>query len=318
MSDATGAVRGGIEAGGTKFVCAVGTGPQDIRARTTIPTTEPGETLSRVVDFFREQQRSGLHIEAMGIASFGPLDLAPTSPRFGHITTTPKPRWAGTDLIGPIGRALDVPVVNGAAYGEFRWGAGRGLESSVYLTVGTGVGGGAVIAGRPLRGLLHPEMGHLHVQRHPDDDFAGSCPFHGDCLEGLASGPAIQRRTNRPATDLGPELDRIVALEAWYLAQLVAAVTYLLTPQRIVLGGGVLNLPGLLDAVRESTVGRLGGALDSCVVADGMRRYLVPPALGSWSGVLGALALAELAGAPHHAAVHVPADPIADHVARIG
>lgn len=302
MSARSALVRAGIEAGGTKFVCAVGTGPEDVRRSTVIPTTTPAETLDRVVTFFREQQAAGLDISAMGIASFGPLDLTPTSPRYGHITTTPKPRWAGTDLVGSIRRAIDVPIVldtdvNGAAYGEFRWGAGRGLASSAYLTVGTGVGGGAVIDGRPLRGLLHPEMGHLTVQRHPDDEFAGSCPFHGDCLEGLASGPAIQRRTDRPANDLGPERDRIVALEAWYIAQLVAAVTYLLTPQRVVLGGGVLNLPGLIEAVRASTVARLAGALDG-VAADGMRPYLVPPALGPLSGVLGALALAELAGAP--------------------
>jgi len=303
VSARSASVRAGIEAGGTKFVCAVGTGPADLRGSVVIPTTTPAETLGRVVAYFREQQQSGLHIEAMGIASFGPLDLAPASPRYGYITTTPKPGWADTDLVGSIQRALDVPIVldtdvNGAAYGEFRWGAGRGLHSSAYLTVGTGVGGGAVIAGRPLRGLLHPEMGHLTVQRHPDDDFPGSCPFHGDCLEGLTSGPAIHRRTGRPASDLGATLNRVVELEAWYLAQLVTAVTYLLTPQRIVLGGGVLNLPGLIEAVRVSTLARLAGALDGGVVADGMRPYLVTPALGGLSGVLGALALAELASAP--------------------
>jgi fructokinase len=293
-------LRGGIEAGGTKFVCAVGTGPDDIRARTVIPTTHPAQTLGRVVDFFGEQSHLGLGIDALGIASFGPLDLNPDSPRYGRITTTPKPGWAGTDLIGFLRGRLDVPValdtdVNGAAYGEYRWGAGRGLQTSVYLTVGTGVGGGVVIGGRPLRGLVHPEMGHLHVQRHPDDDFAGCCPFHSDCIEGLAAGPAIERRTGRAATDLGDLRDRVIGLEAWYLAQLVTAVTYLLTPQRVVLGGGVLHLPGLLDAVRSSTAERLRGAIDSPAMADGLRGYLVPPGLGGSSGVLGALAMAELA-----------------------
>jgi fructokinase len=293
-------VRGGIEAGGTKFVCAVGTGPDDIRARAVVPTTRPAQTLGRVADFFTEQAHAGLAIDALGIASFGPLDLAATSPRYGHITTTPKPGWAGTDLVGFFRNRLDVPValdtdVNGAAYGEYRWGAGRGLHSTVYLTVGTGVGGGVVIGGRPLRGLVHPEMGHLHVQRHPDDDFAGCCPFHSDCVEGLAAGPAIERRTGRAATGLGELRERTVALEAWYLAQLVTAVTYLLTPQRVVLGGGVLHLPGLLDAVRESTVERLRGAIDSTAMADGLREYVVAPGLGGSSGVLGALAMAELA-----------------------
>jgi fructokinase len=251
-----------------------------------------------VADFFTGQQRSGLRIEALGIASFGPLDLRPGSARYGHITTTPKPGWAGTDLVGTVRRRLDVPVVldtdvNGAAFGEFRWGAGRGLHSSAYLTVGTGIGGGAVIGGRALRGLLHPEMGHLHVQRHPDDTYKGACPFHDDCVEGLASGPAIAQRAGRPPADLGDRHDEMVRIEAWYLAQLVTAVTYLLSPQRIMLGGGVLHLPGLLEAVRDGTVERLNGALDAAAVVDGIRQYLVPPALGRWSGVLGALAMAE-------------------------
>jgi fructokinase len=197
-------------------------------------------------------------------------------------------------------RRLDVPIaletdVNGAAYGEFRWGAGRGLHSSAYLTVGTGVGGGAIVGGQPLRGLLHPEMGHLHVQRHPTDDFPGSCPFHGDCLEGMASGPAISRRSGRPPDQLGSHEDHVVEIEAWYLAQLVTAVIYLLTPERIVLGGGVLKLPGLLELIRCNALDRLGGALDGTTAADDMDGYLVPPALGSSSGVLGTLALAERA-----------------------
>jgi fructokinase len=309
-------LRGGIEAGGTKFVCAVGTGPDDIRRRTVIPTTGPDETLARVIEFFAGErgsggersgdersgsgERDGGPIAALGIASFGPLDLTPTSPSYGHITTTPKPGWAGTDLVGSIRRRLDVPValdtdVNGAAYGEYRWGAGRGLHSSAYLTVGTGIGGGAVVDGRPLRGMVHPEMGHLHVQRHPEDDFAGSCPFHRDCLEGLASGPAIRARTGRPPEDLGAQRARVVALESWYLAQLVTTVIYVLSPQRVVLGGGVLRLPGLLDAVRTRTVERLAGAIAGAAVTDDIAGYLVPPALGGSSGVLGAIALSELA-----------------------
>jgi fructokinase len=196
--------------------------------------------------------------------------------------------------------------VNGAAYGEFRWGAGRGLHSSAYLTVGTGIGGGAVIGGEPLRGLGHPEMGHLHVDRHPDDDFAGSCPFHGDCLEGMASGPAIGRRSGRPAEQLGADRQRVVELEAWYLSQLVSAVIYLLAPQVIVLGGGVLQLEGLMDAVRAAVLKRVGGALDGVDMVERIDQYLVPPGLGSSSGVLGALALAELAAHQRAALSPVP------------
>ncbi|WP_344509469.1 ROK family protein [Dactylosporangium maewongense] len=284
---------GGVEAGGTKVVCAVGVGPDAVVDRTTIPTTSPGETLDRVIAYFRAQRAAGRDIAALGVASFGPLDLAS-----GRITTTPKPGWGGTDLVGALRRGLGVPValdtdVNGAAYGEHRWGAGRGQGTVVYVTVGTGIGGGAVVDGRPLHGLLHPEMGHLHVQRHPGDDFAGTCPFHGDCVEGLASGPAIARRAGRPAHDLGPLLSRTVALEAHYLSQLMTSILYLLMPHRIVVGGGVLNIPGLLDAVRAATAERLGKALDAVPATADLSTYIVPPGLGGLSGVLGALGLAE-------------------------
>ena len=296
-------VLAGIEAGGTKFECAVGTGPGDLRARQLIPTTTPAETLGRVVEFFRAQERAGLEISALGIASFGPLDLSPTSPTYGHITTTPKPGWAGTDLVGILGGQLTVPIaldtdVNGAAYGEYRWGATQGLGSSVYVTIGTGIGGGAVVRGEPLRGLLHPEMGHVTVRRHPDDSFEGSCPFHGDCIEGLASGPAIEKRAGRSPHDLGAQLERTVELEAWYLAQLVSTVIYVLSPERIVMGGGVMNLPGLRAAVRTQTLARLAGSLDGAGLASSMDTYLVGPGLPDSSGVLGSIALAETA-APH-------------------
>ncbi|MBV1855188.1 ROK family protein [Catellatospora tritici] len=288
---------GGVEAGGTKVVCAIGTGPDDIRHRATIPTTTPVRTLAEVIEFFSEHARRGQAVTALGVASFGPLDLDPASPQYGHITSTTKPGWAGTDIAGLLGRRLAVPValdtdVNGAAYGEARWGAARGLHNAVYLTVGTGIGGGAVVAGRPLRGLIHTEMGHLHVQRHPDDSYRGGCPFHGDCVEGLASGPALAARLGRPAQDAGPDTSAVVAMQAFYLAQLITAITYLLSPQRIVLGGGVAQLPGLLDAVRAETVTRLGNALDAAAFTDDVDRYLTAPGLDDMSGVLGALGMA--------------------------
>lgn len=286
-------VFGGVEAGGTKVVCAVGVGPDTVLSRTTIPTTDPGETLDRIIGYFLAQRAAGHDIAALGVASFGPLDLVE-----GRITTTPKPGWGGTDLVGALRRGLGVPIaldtdVNGAAYGEHRWGAGRGQGTVVYVTVGTGIGGGAIVNGEPLHGLLHPEMGHLHVRRHPDDDFAGTCPFHGDCVEGLASGPAIERRAGRPARDLGPLLRQTVAIEAHYLAQLMTSIIYLLMPHRIVVGGGVLNIPGLLDAVRDATAALLGKALDAVPATARMDEYIVPPDLGTLSGVLGALGLAE-------------------------
>jgi fructokinase len=288
---------GGVEAGGTKIVCAVGVGPDRILDRTTIPTTAPAETIGRVIEYFHRQRAAGRDIAALGVASFGPLDLAADSATFGHITTTTKPGWAGTDLVGALRAGLDVPIaldtdVNGAAYGEHLWGAGRGDDTVAYVTVGTGIGGGAIVHGAPLHGLLHPEMGHLHVQRHPADAFAGSCPFHGDCLEGLASGPAIERRAGRATADLGAAHHDMVLIEAHYLAQLMTSLIYVLMPHRIVLGGGVLNLTGLIEAVRTATTARLGKALAVPATAD-LDRYIVPPGLGALSGVLGALGLAQ-------------------------
>lgn len=288
-------VSAGIEAGGTKFVLALGTGPDDVVDTAVVPTTTPGETLARVREFF-DAPREGVRVSRVGIASFGPLDLRPSSPTYGRITTTPKPGWAGTDLLGAVRSWFEVPAVidtdvNGAAFGEARWGAARDVRSSAYLTVGTGIGGGAVVDGRVLGGQVHPEMGHLHVRRHPDDDFAGSCPFHGDCLEGMASGPAIRARVGRPAHDLGEELDRVVELEAFYLAQLLSTVALVLAPERVVLGGGVLGMPGLMTAVRWAVLDRLAGALDGTPVAEDVGSWLVPPQLGRLSGVLGAIAL---------------------------
>jgi fructokinase len=282
---------GGIEAGGTKVVCAVGASPGAILERTVIPTTTPTETLARVAAWFVDRP-----IDALGVASFGPLDLDPSSDRYGHITSTTKPGWAGTDIAGYLRETLGVPVtldtdVNGAAYGEYRCGAGLDTGTLVYVTVGTGIGGGAIVDGTALHGLLHPEMGHLPVRRHPDDTFPGSCPFHGDCIEGMASGPAIARRTGCSPAELGPDaLPRVIEFEAHYLAQLMAAIVYLLSPHRVVLGGGVLNLPGLIARVRQQTTALIGDALPAMPAK--LDDYLVLPALGPHSGVVGALALA--------------------------
>jgi len=227
-------------------------------------------------------------VAAVGVASFGPLDLDPRSPRRGTIAATPKPGWSGADVAGAF-RALGVPVavdtdVNGAALAEHRWGAGRGLDVFVYVTVGTGIGGGAVIGGRTLRGAAHPEMGHLRVPRDREADrFPGVCPFHGDCLEGLASGPAMERRWGAPPEAL-PADHPGWSLEARYLALGLAAVVAVLAPERIAIGGGVTGQPALLPMVREELRRVLGGYL---AMPD-----IVPPALGARAGVLGGVALA--------------------------
>ena len=285
----------GIEAGGTKFVCGAGTGPDDLADVTTFPTTTPAETLARARDFVLAH-RVGL--QAIGIASFGPLDLDRSSATYGHITSTPKAGWTYTDVVGALRTPADVPIgfdtdVNGAALAESRWGAAATVDSCVYITVGTGIGGGGLIGGQLLHGLLHPEMGHVSVRRAPQDDFPGDCAYHGDCLEGMASGPAIAKRWGTPAQDLvEPELGQAVRLEAGYLAQLAAAITYLLSPARLIFGGGVMHLDGLLEALRTATVDVLNGYIDVAEITDHTDRYIVRPGLGDHAGLLGALALA--------------------------
>jgi fructokinase len=290
---------GGIEAGGTKFVCAVGTGPGDVRAETRVPTTTPAETLAGVLAFFAGQA-AGTPLAALGVASFGPLDLEPGSPTFGFVTTTPKPGWRDVDLVGPLRAALGVPValdtdVNAAALAEQRWGAGRGLATLVYVTVGTGIGGGVVVDGRPLHGLVHPEMGHVRVPHdRARDPFGGACPAHGDCWEGLATAPAIAARWGRAPETL-PDDHPAWALQAHYLALGLANIVLTLSPQRLVLGGGVMARAFLYPRVRAGVRELLAGYLASPAVAGDLEGYIVPPALGERAGVLGAIALARTA-----------------------
>ncbi len=283
---------GGIEAGGTKFVCAVGTGPDDITGRTRIPTTSPRETLTAVSDYFSSQA-----VDAVGIATFGPVEIRRHHPRFGHITTTPKPGWQGVDVVGAVRTMVDVPIgldtdVGAAALAEARWGAGTGLGTVLYVTVGTGLGGGVAIDGRPVGGLGHPEMGHVSVARLPGDEFPGVCPFHGDCLEGMASGTAMQRRWGRPADRLGADLAEALAVESHYLAAGFRQFVYTLAPDVIVLGGGVSRLPGLHGAVNARLVEVMGGY---AVQPEHEAGFVVSPGLGDDAGIAGALALAHLA-----------------------
>lgn len=286
---------GAVEIGGTRVRCAIGTGPDDVRAERCTATAQPAETLDHVARFFREHAiRHAL--AAVGIASFGPLDLDAASSSFGSITHTPKSGWSGVDVAGTLARGLGVPVVidtdvNGAALAELSWGAGIGCDPLVYLTVGTGIGGGAIVGGRCLHGLVHPEMGHMRVPRDPADTFAGVCPFHGDCLEGLASGPAIHARRGLPGEALAVD-DPLWALEARYLAFGIVNVVGVLSPRRIIVGGGVMRQPSLLARVRSEAQRLLAGYVRAPAVMEGIEQYIVPPALGERAGVLGALALA--------------------------
>ncbi len=286
----------GIEAGGTKWVCAVGSGPDDITALERFSTTTPAETIGQVIAFLRQFPA----LKAIGVGSFGPIDLHAGSPTYGYITTTPKAGWQFTDVVGPLRAAFNVPVgfdtdVNAAALGEWRWGAAQGLDTFVYLTIGTGIGGGALVNGKLLHGLLHPEMGHMLLRRDAARDaFAGACPFHTDCLEALATGPALEKRWGARAETL-PVEHAAWDLEAHYLAQAVVNLICILSPERIILGGGVMHQPQVFAALRPEVQKFLNGYLQMPQLAERIDEYIVPPGLGDRAGVLGAVALAQLA-----------------------
>ncbi len=290
---------GGIEAGGTKIVCAVGTGPNDMRAEARFPTTTPEETITQIVTFFRKQQRN-YPLKSIGIASFGPINPNPKSAQYGYITNTPKPGWAYFNIVGAIEQAFGLPVgfdtdVNGAALGEHRFGAAQGIDTFVYLTVGTGLGGGAMVNGKLLHGMLHPEMGHMSVPHNWDaDPYAGYCSYHGDCLEGLASGPALKDRWKVSGHEL-PAHHPAWELEAHYLAQGLMNIITILSPQRIIMGGGVMDQQQLFPMIQKHVQILLNGYIQTPEILDHIDEYIVPPALGGRAGVLGAIALAEMA-----------------------
>ena len=286
---------GGIEAGGTKFLCAVADRDGRILAETRIATTVPTETLGAASAFFRDAQRVHGGLSAFSVGSFGPLSLNPLATDYGCITSTPKPGWENTDLLGHFQQSIEAPMtldtdVNCAAVGERLFGSGQGLDSFCYVTVGTGIGVGLLIAGAPHGGANHPEAGHIVVPRAPGDDiFAGICPFHGDCLEGLACGPAMHARWGVPAEQL-PTDHPAWAIEADYVAALCATLTYVVRPDRIILGGGVMQ-PQMYGRVRSALVAKLAGYDASMRMID-MEDYVVAPTAGSSAGLTGALALA--------------------------
>jgi fructokinase len=288
---------GGIEAGGTKFVCAVGSGPNDLRDEVRFDTTNPTETINRAIEYFRAQHDKE-PLRAIGIGSFGPVDLRRNSQTYGNITSTPKPGWANTDFVGPIRQALAVPVgfdtdVNAAALGEFRWGAAQELDDFIYLTIGTGVGGGGMMNGRLMHGLGHPEMGHIRIPHDlKSDPYPGKCPFHRDCFEGLASGPAIEERCGQSAESIGPD-HPAWELEAHYISLALANYIYALSPQRIIIGGGVMEQKVLFPLVRKNVRETLNDYIQAPEIVTEIDNFIVPPGLGNRAGILGAIALAE-------------------------
>lgn len=285
---------GGIEAGGTKMVCAVGDEKGELFERVTIPTRLPEETFEEMIRYFSDKQ-----IEALGIGCFGPVDLNRSSATYGFITSTPKPGWKNTDVVGRLQKALSVPVgfdtdVNGAILGEVMLGAAKGCENAIYITVGTGIGVGVYVNGGLLHGLVHPEGGHILLAKHPKDTYSGKCPYHGCCFEGLASGPAIEERWGKKAELLADEMN-VWELESYYIAQ--AITNYILTysPQKIILWGGVMHQNQLFELIRAKVPELLSGYIQHPAVTEKIVDYIVPPALGDNPGILGAIQLGVLA-----------------------
>jgi fructokinase len=285
-------ILGAIEAGGTKFVCGIGNENGDIIEKISFPTTTPEETLQLVTDYFKDKQ-----IEALGVGSFGPIDLNQESSTYGFIKSTPKKHWKNVNLLGELKKQLDVPMafdtdVNAAALGELEWGAAKGLDSCIYMTVGTGIGVGAVSEGKVIHGMLHPEMGHILVRRHEDDTYKGNCPFHGDCLEGMASGPAIENRWGQKGVVLSAN-QQVWELEAYYLAQALVNYILVLSPKKMILGGGVMQQKQLFPIIIENVVNLLNGYIQHENLLVNIDDYIVPPELGDNAGLCGALALAK-------------------------
>ena len=282
---------GALEAGGTKMVCAIGDENGNILERISIPTRTPAETMGPMIDFFR-----GKGIRALGIGCFGPVDLKKGSRTYGYITSTPKLAWQNYPIVTEFEKALGVPVgfdtdVNAAALGEATWGCTRDVENSIYITVGTGVGVGVIIGGKPYHGMLHPEGGHILLARHPDDPMVGSgCPFHENCLEGLAAGPSLEKRWGIKGAELTGRKE-VWQLEAYYIGQALADYILILSPERIVLGGGVTHQEGLLALIRQETAKQLAGYIRTAAI-DHLDSYIVGVSLNDNQGVMGAVKLA--------------------------
>ncbi len=281
---------GGIEAGGTKMVCAVGDESGKVMDRVSFPTRQPEETFRDLIDYFK-----GRDIQALGVGCFGPLDLNKDSKTYGYITKTPKKGWEYCNVVGTLKNALNVPVgfdtdVNGAVLGEVTWGAAKGAESAIYITVGTGVGVGVYVNGGLLHGLVHPEAGHMLLGRHPEDEYVSCCPYHKNCMEGLASGTAVSGSWGKKGVELA-DRDEVWELEAFYIGQAIANYVLAYSPQKIILWGGVMHQEKLFDMVRREAKNMLNGYIPHDMILNSMEEYIVPPALGEDPGIMGAIKL---------------------------
>lgn len=288
---------GGIEAGGTKIVCAIGSGPENIYDEVRFPTTTPGETINQCIEYF-STYLSNNELDSIGVGSFGPLDLRINSATYGYITFTTKLGWSNTNFLGKLKEKIKIPIVldtdvNVAALGEYYWGAGKNTSDFVYLTIGTGIGGGAIVNNKLLHGFNHPEMGHLLIQKNnKNDSFSGNCNFHKNCLEGLASGPAIEKYWDKKAEYISKNH------EAWdkqadYLAKAIMNYMLILAPKRIILGGGVMEQKQLFPIIQKKVKEYLNGYIHIPEIMDHLDDYIIPPQLGNKAGILGAIALAK-------------------------
>lgn len=280
---------GALEAGGTKMVCAIGDEKGNILDRISLPTQKPEETIPKIIDYFRDYD-----IKALGIGCFGPIDLKKESKTYGYITTTPKLDWRNYDIVGAFKETLQVPIgfdtdVNASALGEATWGITQGMENSIYITIGTGIGTGIIVGGKLLHGMLHPEAGHILLNRHKEDPYEGKCPYHKSCFEGLASGPAIEMRWGEKAYELTLRQD-VWEMEAYYIAQAIVNYILILSPQRIVLGGGVMHQEHLMPLIRTQVKNLLSGYLDTEELNE-VEQYIVLASLNDNQGILGAIKL---------------------------
>ncbi|QAY65296.1 ROK family protein [Paenibacillus protaetiae] len=281
---------GAIEAGGTKIVCGIGNEQGEIIDRVSFPTLQPSETLPRIVEYFR-----GKELKSIGVGTFGPINIDKSSPEYGYVTTTPKPGWSNYPFLGELKKAFDLPFgwdtdVNAAALGEAKWGAAKGLDSCLYYTVGTGIGVGVYAEQRLIHGFMHPEGGHVLVRRHAEDHYEGFCPYHNDCLEGLAAGPALEKRWGVKGAELGAD-HPAWAMEAYYIGQALSQAILLLAPKKIILGGGVMHQEQLFPLIRQEVQRTLNGYVNVPQLAGGIDSYIVPPGLGDNAGLSGAVAL---------------------------
>lgn len=281
---------GALEGGGTKMVLAIGDENGNILDRVSIPTETPDITMPKMIQYFKDA-----NIDALGIATFGPIDLDRKSPTYGYITTTPKLAWANYDFLGAFKKELPIPIafdtdVNGSAIGEATWGITKGLENSIYITIGTGVGVGVITNGKPLHGMLHPEGGHMLLMRHPKDTYKGKCPYHETCLEGMAAGPAVEARWGKKGIELSDQKE-VWEMEAYYIAQALTNIIMMLSPQRIVLGGGIMHQTQLMPLIREKTKEMVNGYIQTDLLKD-MEHYIVLPSLNDNQGIMGCIKLA--------------------------